>query len=71
MEKRTSIETQEVTKTFYDIVITNKETGYKVEETRDSLKDAECTINVYLKCSKWSLVSIEKVERILVKLISA
>lgn len=71
MENRTSIEIEEVTATFFDILITNNDTGHKVEETRNTLEDAERLINIYLKCPKWSLVSVEKVERVIVKLISA
>ncbi len=73
MEKRTSIEVEEVTTTFFEATLKNNKNraGYEEVEVKDNLKDLQRVINIYLKDSNWSLVGVEKVERILVKLKSA
>lgn len=68
MEKRTKIPHELITTKMFEAVVRWNKTGMTTTITKDSKKYLESELNVYLKDSTYSLVSIEEVERTQIKL---
>jgi hypothetical protein len=69
MEKREEIKINKETEVFFEAVIQDK-SGYKRTFTKARLEDLQLDLDIWLKCGKYELVSADKVERVMCKLIA-
>lgn len=64
MENRTQVEVRIEKVIFFEAKIINKNTLNIAEViTNKNLKELENSVNIWLKCGKYSLTSLDKVER--------
>lgn len=69
MEKRQPLKYQFETVSFYEARIINKNTGELAKTiTSKKIQEVELDINIWIKCGKFELERVEKVERQQVKL---
>lgn len=64
MENKTAVAVNIKLVTFFEAKIINKNTSQIVEVvTNKDLKEIESTVNIWLKCGRYELASLDKVER--------
>jgi hypothetical protein len=64
MENRTPVEIKLVPVTFYEAkIISNKTQELFQTITKKHLGELQSDVNIWLRCGKYSLLSVERVER--------
>jgi len=70
MENRTKIEVKEQNEVFFEAVIKHKTKDIQKVLTNKNLEWLQSNIDVWMKCGNYELVSADKVERVMCKLIA-
>jgi hypothetical protein len=70
MENRTKIETKVNQAVFFEAVVKHKTEGFEKTLTKSKLELLQSDLDIWLKCGNYELISADKVERVLVKLIA-
>ena len=68
MEKRTELKFTPTLEVFFEAVVSNPTTGYAETLVRNTARDLQNAIDVWLKDGKYELKSAHKVERRIPKL---